>query len=291
MFAKITFRSLCSLALVASLNATWSASDAHAAKERVTGPIYNGDVVGTNANQFYAELIGTDLFYSWGATDQAGALLFNGGNNGGVNRFTVPFGANMNLGSGAGMMFDSIRDKGGAITRKAGPGVLKPSTLQIKGPPVRDVVTRIDPLGKSVRKAVNLTEGFDSLNTTGEPLEISLTNETDDVIYVNQLSVRVDNIDDPLDFSTPFIPDGMVASLDQPFAAQSLSPGETMMFTYSGPYDQNLPVSVVASSTWAGDSFTGTLGTYVDGAVPEPGSMALLATGAVSLLRRRRSRD
>jgi hypothetical protein len=287
MFANLSNRtSFRGLALIASLAAgALCSSSAQAAMERVTGPIINGDVVGTNANQFYAELIGTDLFYSWGATNQAGGLLFNGGNNAGVNRFTVPFAGGAVLGSGGAMMFDSIRDKGGKITRKLGPGVIKPSTLQIAGMPARDVVTKIDPLNKTVRKAANATDR----TTTSGMLEIELTNETDDLIFVTSLSVRVNNIDNPLDFSTPFVPDGTIASLDQPFAAQSLSPGASLLFTYSGPYDEHMPVSVVANSTWSGDSFTGTLGTYVDGAVPEPGSVALLGVAGLGLLRRRRA--
>lgn len=284
MFQMLSSTSLRGLTLVVSIGAVgWCGSSAHAAKERVTGPIYNGDVAGTNANQFYAELIGADLFYSWGAVDGGNNVLFNGGNNAGVNSFTVGFGGGRVLGNGAGMMFDSIRDKGGAITRKAGPGVIKVSTLQIAG--MRDVVTRIDPLRKTVRKPANFADSL----STGGGLEIELTNESDDAIFVSSLSVRIDNIDDPLDFSTPFIPDGIVASLDVPFSSQSLLPGESLMYTYSGSYDENLPIAVIATSLWGGDSFTGTLGTYVsEGAVPEPGTLATLGICGLMAVRRRR---
>lgn len=284
MISMLNSTSLRGLALVVSIGAVgWCGSTAHAAKERVTGPIYNGDVAGTNANQFYAELIGADLFYSWGAVDGGNNVLFNGGNNAGANSFTAGFAGGRTLGNGAGMMFDTIRDKGGKITRKPGPGVTKPSTLQIAGG--RDVVTRIDPLNKSVRKAVNLADSL----STGGGLEIELTNESDDPIFVSALSLRIDNSDDPLDFSTPFIPDGVVASLDVPFSAQSLMPGETLTYTYSGGYDEGLPIAVVATSLWGGDSFTGTLGTYVpEGAVPEPGTLAMFGICGMMALRRKR---
>jgi len=287
MFALLNSPSFRKIALTGCIGVmAWTASPALAAKERVTGPMYNGDVAGTNANQFYAELIGADLFYSWSGTNQAGAVLFNNGNNAGVNSFTAAFGGGLTVGNGAGMMFDTIRDKGGKVTRKPGAGVIKPTTFQIAGAPARDVVTRIDPLNKTVRKRVNFTE------STGGPLEVELTNESDDVIQVSALTLQVNNLDDPMDFSTPFLPDGMVASLDVPFTATSLSPGESLMYSYSGPYDEAMSVSVVATSNWGGDTFTGTLGTYVtDGAVPEPGVISIIGMLGLALLRRRRGEE
>lgn len=289
MLALLNSKLVRNFAVAGCLGAlAWAASPAHAAKERVTSPMYNGDVAGTNANRFYAELIGADLFYSWSGTNQAGAVLFNNGNNAGVNDFTAAFGGGMTVGSGAGMMFDTIRDKGGRVTRKPGPGAIKPTTFQIAGAPVRDVVTRIDPLNKTVRKAANLTESTGA----GEPLEVELTNESDDEIFVSGLTVQVNNIDDPMDFSTPFIPDGAIVSLDLPFAATSLSPGDSLIYAYSGAYDEAMAVSVVATSVWGGDTFTGTLGTYVsDGAVPEPAAMSMLGILAITMLRRRAAEE
>jgi hypothetical protein len=61
------------------------------------------------------------------------------------------------------------------------------------------------------------------------------------------------------------------------------------LYTYSGSYDDNLPIAVVATSIWGGDTFAGTLGTYVsEGAIPEPGTLAMLGIGGLLAARRQR---
>lgn len=274
------FRTI-TLAAIAVSSFVFSAPLAWAQKDRLTVPIKNDDVVGTNANQFRAELRGTAKFYSWGAINNANMPLFANGNNNGQNIWTENFTAPNVVASGTFMLLDTIVDKNAKLARKAEPGfAIGPSTLRIGGAGGRDVVTRIDPLNRFVRRPAG--NGPGSTGTVG--FEVELENGSDDAIMLTGLQVRINNIDDPLDFSTPFTPDGSIAAMDQPFVPMTLLPGESALYTYSGSFDESLAVSVLASSTLGPDSYSGLMGTHV----PEPGVMCVVAAGLGLLLRRQR---
>jgi hypothetical protein len=277
------FRAVTQAAIAVGSLVFAAAAPALAQKDRLTVPIKNDDVIGTNANQFRAELRGTNKFYSWAAINNANMPLFNNGDNNGQNIWTENFTAPNVVTAGTFMLLDTIVDKNAKLARKAEPGVsIGPSTLRIGGQGGRDVVTRIDPLNRFVRRPIGNRPGA-GIGSVG--FEVELENGSDDAVMLSGLEIRINNFDDPLDFSTPFTPDGSLASMDQPFVPMTLLPGESAIYTYSGSFDESLAVSVLASSTLGADSYTGLMGTHV----PEPGAWCVAIAAVGLLLRRQRS--